>query len=330
MADINKIKLSSGTYDIKDTSKLPLAGGTMNQNAAIKWEPENGLTPYIGPCTNSTDGTFLFGSLEGTVYSDGLCIGGSSKNLLWKGKRIVTANGDGATGTWGINISGNASTATQFSETTTVALTGDVTGTSAASKKGWSVNTTLGNSGVTAGNYGPSANASPGHGSTFSVPYFTVDAKGRVTAASTKTITLPSDANTHYTTGITAGATGTTTNAAATNPYVKIKDDSTHRGQIQFKGSGATTVKSDANGVITISSTDNNTVTTASTTGSGNAVTAVSASNGALTVTKGDTFVNLSSAQTISGVKTFSNGIKIGSATLSYNSTASALVLSFS
>lgn len=69
------------------------------------------------------------------------------------------------------------------------------------------------------------------------------------------------------------------------------------------------------------------TVTTASTSGSGNAVTAVTASNGALTVTKGDTFVNLSSAQTVSGVKTFSNGIKIGNATLSYSSTDEALVI---
>ena len=46
-------------------------------------------------------------------------------------------------------------------------------------------------SGVTAGSYGPSANASPAHGKTFSVPYLTVDTYGRLTAASTKTITLP-------------------------------------------------------------------------------------------------------------------------------------------
>lgn len=48
-------------------------------------------------------------------------------------------------------------------------------------------------SGVTAGNYGPSSNATPEVGKTFSVPYFTVNANGHVTAASTKTITLPSD-----------------------------------------------------------------------------------------------------------------------------------------
>jgi hypothetical protein len=54
----------------------------------------------------------------------------------------------------------------------------------------------LSTTGVTAASYGPSANASPGHTGTFSVPYFTVDAQGRITAASTKTITLPSDNNT--------------------------------------------------------------------------------------------------------------------------------------
>jgi len=56
----------------------------------------------------------------------------------------------------------------------------------------------LADSGVGADSYGPSSDASPGHEGTFSVPYITVDAKGRVTAASTKTITLPSDSDTTY------------------------------------------------------------------------------------------------------------------------------------
>ena len=46
-------------------------------------------------------------------------------------------------------------------------------------------------SGVTAGSYGQAANTSPAFGGTFNVPYATVDEKGRVTAASTKTVTLP-------------------------------------------------------------------------------------------------------------------------------------------
>ena len=48
------------------------------------------------------------------------------------------------------------------------------------------------NSNVTAGSYGLASNATPSFGSTFNVPYVTVDAKGHVTAASTKTVTLPS------------------------------------------------------------------------------------------------------------------------------------------
>ena len=82
------------------------------------------------------------------------------------------------------------------------------------------------------------------------------------TGGANKTITIP-DNDTHYTTGITAGASGTTANGAVSNPYIKIKDDTTHRAQIQLKGGGATTVSSDANGVITINSTDNDTTYTA-------------------------------------------------------------------
>ena len=123
--------------------------------------------------------------------------GASTKNRRWLRKN----NASSGFSDWiqvaftNSDITGNAATATEFSSNKSVALTGDVTG-SASSKAGWSISTTLSNSGVTAGNYGPSANASPSHGSTFSVPYITVDSKGRVTSASTKTITLPSDDNT--------------------------------------------------------------------------------------------------------------------------------------
>lgn len=44
---------------------------------------------------------------------------------------------------------------------------------------------------VTAGNAGPTANASPAAGGTFTVPYITYDAYGRVTGRTNRTITLP-------------------------------------------------------------------------------------------------------------------------------------------
>lgn len=46
-------------------------------------------------------------------------------------------------------LKGNADTATEFAEATTVALTGVVTGTSAASKRGWSISTSIGNGKIT-------------------------------------------------------------------------------------------------------------------------------------------------------------------------------------
>lgn len=104
-------------------------------------------------------------------------------------------------------VSGNAGTATKFSSSQTIALTGDVTG-SASSQAGWSIATTLANSGVTSGSYGPSANASPSHGGKFFVPYVTVDAKGRVTSASTKTITLPTYSAMKGATANAAGSAG--------------------------------------------------------------------------------------------------------------------------
>ena len=117
------------------------------------------------------------------------------------------------------SVSGNAGTATKFASAQSVALTGDVTG-SASSQAGWSVATTLSNSGVTAGSYGQAENASPAHKGTFSVPYITVDAKGRVTAASTKTITLPADNNSTYTNMSLGNGYGTCATEEATTAKV--------------------------------------------------------------------------------------------------------------
>lgn len=76
-------------------------------------------------------------------------------------------------------LTGNASTATALATGRTIAMTGDVTWTSAAFNGSANVTgaATLANSGVTAGSYGGNN----------SIPSVTVDAKGRVTAASTVT-----------------------------------------------------------------------------------------------------------------------------------------------
>ena len=83
---------------------------------------------------------------------------------------------------------------------------------------------------------------------------------------------VPSDAvftDTHYTTNIYAGS-GTAANASTTNGNTKvtIADNTTVRGSVTIKGTGATTVTSDASGVVTINST-NTTYGVASTTANG-------------------------------------------------------------
>ena len=71
---------------------------------------------------------------------------------------------------------------------------------------------------------------------------------------------VPSNAvftDTHYTTNIYAGS-GTAANASTTNGNTKvtIADNTTVRGSVTIKGTGATTVTSDTSGVVTINSTN--------------------------------------------------------------------------
>lgn len=154
----------NGTSDITGTIKVT---GTQNQFIA-SYEGyhllirNNGTNSYLLISEQNEDpGTFTSARPLTIVNATGIC-----------------------------SINGNAATATTFESAKKVTLTGDVTG-EASSRAGWEVATTLKDSGVVAGNYGPSSNLVPGYGNTFSVPYFTVDAKGRVTSASTKIITMP-------------------------------------------------------------------------------------------------------------------------------------------
>ena len=75
---------------------------------------------------------------------------------------------------------------------------------------------------------------------------------------------VPSNAvftDTHHQAFLRAGSNTSTSNAATTNgnTYINIIENDARRSGVKITGSGATSVKSDANGVITISSTDTNT-----------------------------------------------------------------------
>lgn len=163
------------------------------------------------------------------------------------------------------SVSGNAGTATKFASEQKVTLTGDVTG-SVTSQAGWTVPTTLSSTGVTAGTYGPSANASPGHSGTFEVPQIEVDSKGRVISAYARTIAFPANPNTDtkvkytlgattkfYLTGTTSDSTGTGGLTFDTGIYATTNEGQLSVGSLQTRG----TITTSGNGDHTIGSAAN-------------------------------------------------------------------------
>ena len=113
-------------------------------------------------------------------------------------------------------LDGNADTATKFKDAQSITLIGDVTGT-ASSQAGWSITTTLSDSGVTNGTYGPTEDVNGSNGATISVPQITVDEKGRITNIVNRTYTsVNTDTNTTYSAGTGLSLSGTTINHSNT------------------------------------------------------------------------------------------------------------------
>lgn len=120
----------------------------------------------------------------------------------------------------------------------------------------------LATSGATAGSYGPSANATPGYGSTFNVPYITVDAKGRVTAISTKTVKIPASDNTNTTYSFATGDTNgtfkvTPSGGTATNISIKGLGSAAYTASSAYATSGHTHGLGHSNFTVAIDSTTN-------------------------------------------------------------------------
>jgi len=133
---------------------------------------------------NEQDNTLYYGTgtggAGGTATSV-IAIGGSGGFVATAGAQTI-----GGTKTFSSTISGsidgNAGTATKFTTARIIGVSGDVTGsTSFDGTANASITATLASSGVTAGTYG----------SATQVGQVTVDAKGRVTAASNTAIAFP-------------------------------------------------------------------------------------------------------------------------------------------
>lgn len=166
--NLNASNLKSGTVPV---ARLSGTAASLTSGAATKWVTARTLATS-GDATGSTtfDGS-ANASLALTLAASGVTAGtyGNANALP-----TFTVDAKGRLTSAGTVAVGNAATATKLATARTIGATGDATGSGTFDgSANISIGLTLAASGVSAGSYG-SANA---------VPTFTVDAKGRVSAA---------------------------------------------------------------------------------------------------------------------------------------------------
>ena len=175
------LKTSSSITKSNDSSYLDVTGATAWNKGA-----------YLSLSGKDSDrgGRFDLSAHDGT--NNKVLVGKPDGTLTWGNNNIVrSVNGTSA------DANGNVSvdiSLTKDKVVNALGYTPPTTNTTYSSGTGISIGTdnkvnlaTV----VTAGNGGPTADASPGFGGTFTVPYFTYDAYGRITARTNRTITLP-------------------------------------------------------------------------------------------------------------------------------------------
>ena len=119
-----------------------------------------------------------------------------SQTTYTVGNKALKVASNSGTATQAITVNENSSDRTLTVSGDGTYITGAVSGSSNAATITLSHATP---SGLAAGSYGNSSNQTPGYGSTFNVPYITVDAGGHITAISNKTVKIPASNNTNTT-----------------------------------------------------------------------------------------------------------------------------------
>jgi hypothetical protein len=172
-----------------------------------------------GYCTDQVDGTSFIGgvfdaSATSYPYASGLAIGGTSGNLLWKGKQVATTDMipaslknpnaltiksgdtslftyDGSAGkTLNIKASSNVSISTN---TTNGEISISATDTQYTANNGISLNenNVFGHSNNISEGTAQTASALLTNGGTFNIPSITYDANGHIKSVSSTVMTLP-------------------------------------------------------------------------------------------------------------------------------------------
>jgi len=206
---------------------------------------------------------------------DGTIIGGTTKAAI--GGTVITATTNFAGNLTG-DVTGNSDTATALANARTITIDGDVDATATAfdGSQNITLTTTLDNTGVSAASYGSST----------AIPVITVDAKGRITAASTASIssalTIAADSGSNDT--VTVG-TDTLTFAGTSNEI----ETTVTNNQIQIGLPNDVTIGNDLTVTGTFNSDD---ITSSTVTITGDAVI-----SGTLTVNGTTTTVNSTTVQ---------------------------------
>lgn len=228
--------ISTTNLEISDPIIYLATGNSANANdIGFAGHFNDGTYQHTGLVRDATDGKWkLFSGItaEATTTVD---------FTTWT-KDTLLANIEG-------NVTGNASTATALQTSRTLALSGDLTGSTPFDGTGnATISSTLAVTGVTAGSYG----------SATGVGTFTVDAKGRLTAASTTAIAIPSTQVTDWTEAVQDSAAAMITNATHVG-ISTIYYDNTNKLSLELTNTGVAagtynSVTVDINGRVTAAS----------------------------------------------------------------------------
>ena len=228
------------------------------------------------------------------------------------------ASGNFSAGTITAALSGNATTATTLATGRTISLTGDVTYTSGSFDGSGNVTgtATLANSGVTANTYGSST----------SIPVITVDAKGRITSATTSAITVGDGTLTLGVSGVGLSGSQTFTANQGTNATFTVTSNATNAN------TPSTIVSRDASGNFSANTITANLVGNASTVTNGALTTGTLAQFAATTSAQ---LAGVISDETGSGAlvfgtsPSFTTGINAASTTMALFDTTATTVNAF-